>query len=92
MNKKRNNNMHTELLEEKPEFYLNENIPPKSHKIENCNTIVQHNYSNMHASLSNFNLFLKTLPLNGKTLSGKSIPLTYNGKNCNESIPTHIFT
>lgn len=66
-------------------------ISPPNPQNKNLNTIVQHNYSDMHASLSNFNLFLKTLPLNEKALGGKSFPLTFNGKNYNEFYPNPYF-
>lgn len=58
-------------------------LSPQIPQNKKLNTIVLHNYSNMHASLSNFNLFLKTLPPNKKALGGKSFPLTFNGKNYN---------
>lgn len=83
--KKSNSNIHTKLPEEKPEFHLNENISPKPHKIENYNP-------NMQASLTDFNLFLKALPLNEKALSVKSFPLLLMGKTGMSSISNRIFT
>lgn len=85
------NNIHTKLLEEKNNFILMK-IPPKSHKIENYNPTIPDNHLNMHASLSDFNLFLKTRPLNEKALNGKSFPLILMVKTGISSIPIHTFT
>lgn len=46
----------------------------------------------MQASLSDFNLFLKALPLNEKALSVKSFPLLLMGKTGMSSISNRIFT
>lgn len=42
--------------------------------------------------VTNFNLFLKTLPLNENAWSGKSFPLLLMVKTIMSSIPMHIFT